>query len=125
MDGFGKASGGGARGLDQVKYVIHKGEFKPWAEVAAARRERARSSLACPSIIRDELDNVKNPVDGKLYDSKSAYYQAVKAAGCEIVGNEAEKMIGPSDARSNVGRDEIGAAVQKVKQGYKPELEYD
>jgi hypothetical protein len=68
---------------------------------------------------------VKNPVDGKLYDSKSAYYRTVKEAGCEIVGNEAEKMVAPSVARSHVGSEEIGAALHKVKQDYKPELEID
>ncbi len=106
-----------------MRYVMFEGKLKPWAEVATARRVRARSSLPCPSIISDHLDGVKNPVDGKVYDSKSAYYQAVKDAGCEIVGNEAEKMVEPSAARSNVGADEIGAAVHKVKQGYKPELD--
>jgi hypothetical protein len=109
-----------------VKYVFEGGQLKPWAEAAAARRERSRSALPCPSIIRDGLDNVVNPVDGKVYDSKSAYYQAVKAAGCEIVGNEAEKMAGlPSAARSNVGGEDVAAALHKVKQGYKPELEYE
>jgi hypothetical protein len=100
-----------------------EGRLRPWAEVAARRRERARSSLAAPSIIRDGLDNVVNPVDGKAYDSKSAYYQAVKAAGCEIVGNEAEKMVGPSSARSDVNSADIGEALHKVKQGYKPSPE--
>src|ERR1700720_2878950 len=104
------------------KFVWDHGRLRPWAEVSARSRERARSSLPCPSIIRDGLDDVKNPVDGKVYDSKSAYYQAVRAAGCEIVGNEAEKMVGPSSARPDVGRDEIGAALHKVKEGYKPEL---
>ncbi len=108
-----------------MKYVFDDGKLKPWAEVAAARRVRARSSLPCPSIISDHLDGVKNPVDGKIYDSKSSYYQAVKAAGCEIVGNEAEKMVGPSPARSNVGAGEIGSALHKVKQGYKPELGFE
>ena len=98
------------------------GKLRPWAEVAARRRERARSSLPAPSIIRDGLDNVRNPVDGRTYDSKSAYYQAVKAAGCEIVGNEAEKMASVAPARSNVGGDEVGAALHKVKQGYKPDI---
>jgi hypothetical protein len=34
-------------------------------------------------------------------------------------------MVGASEARSDVGRDEIGAALAKVKQGYKPELEQE
>ena len=103
-----------------MKYVWFEDGLRSWPEVAARRRERARSSLPAPMIISDHLDGVKNPVDGKTYDSKSAYYQTVKAAGCEIVGNEAEKMVAPSDKRSNVGREEIREALHKVKQGYKP-----
>jgi hypothetical protein len=105
---------------------MFEGRLVPWPEVARKRRENAaKSLLPAPNIIRDALDNVKNPVNGKLYDSKSAYYQAVRAAGCEIVGNEAEKMVGEPFARSNVGADEIRASLHKVKQGYKPELEYE
>jgi hypothetical protein len=105
--------------------VMFEGRLVPWPEVARNRRENAaKSLLPAPNIIRDALDNVQNPVNGRLYDSKSAYYQAVRKAGCEIVGNEAEKMVAPSSARSLVGRDEVGMALHKVKQGYKPELEY-
>lgn len=105
-----------------MKYVwdASSGKLRPWPEVAAGRRERARSSLSAPSVIRDGLDNVKNPVDGKAYDSKSAYYKAVKSAGCEIVGNEAEKMMDRPAPRSDVSRDDIDAALHKMKQGYKP-----
>lgn len=35
------------------------------------------------------LQGIQNPVDGKMYDSRSAYYSAVKDAGCAIVGNDA------------------------------------
>lgn len=42
------------------------------------------------NVISDDLGlkGVHNPADGKTYDSKSAYYKAVKNAGCQIVGNE-------------------------------------
>lgn len=45
---------------------------------------------AAPMVISDDLgkDGVLNHADGKLYDSKSEYYGAVKAAGCEVVGND-------------------------------------
>ena len=36
---------------------------------------------------------VLNPVDGKRYDSRSAYEKAVKAAGCVIMGNDAPKEM--------------------------------
>ena len=39
-------------------------------------------------IISDNLDGVLNHANGLRYDSKSAYYKSVRAAGCEIVGNE-------------------------------------
>jgi hypothetical protein len=93
------------------------GTLKTWDRVASKR-----SNLPSPSIIRDSLDGVQNPVDGKRYDSKSAYYQAVKDAGCVIVGNEAEKMMASSPPRPDVPRDEIRAALHKVKEGYRPRV---
>ena len=51
----------------------------------------ARSDLKAPMYISDTLggsDGMLCMADGKTYDSKSKYYAAVKAAGCEIVGNE-------------------------------------
>lgn len=47
-----------------------------------------RADLPSPRLIRDGLEDVWNPVNGKIYDSKSAYYRAVKDAGCEIAGND-------------------------------------
>jgi hypothetical protein len=35
------------------------------------------------------LQGVLNPADGKMYDSKSAYYRAVKDAGCVVLGDDA------------------------------------
>jgi hypothetical protein len=40
------------------------------------------------SIRTDGMDATHCPADGKTYDSRSAYYAAVRSAGCEIVGNE-------------------------------------
>jgi hypothetical protein len=105
-------------GLDVVEWCDEAVEELARAAISAA--DGVHSDLPAPSIIRDSLDNVKNPVDGKAYDSKSAYYAAVKAAGCEIVGNEAEKMVGNPAPRSDVGREEVREALAKVKQGYKP-----
>jgi hypothetical protein len=56
-----------------------------------------RKKISCYSVsksfnaISDDLGlrGVMCPVDGKTYDSKSAYYKAVKASGMEIVGNDA------------------------------------
>ena len=48
----------------------------------------ARSHLPAPMLRPDGMSETWNPVDGKCYDSKSQYERAVKAAGCEIVGND-------------------------------------
>ncbi|MFZ5624437.1 MAG: hypothetical protein ACOY71_08385 [Gemmatimonadota bacterium] len=44
-------------------------------------------------IRTDGMDAIENPVNGLLYDSRSAYYRAVRDAGCEIVGNERPKRV--------------------------------
>jgi hypothetical protein len=46
------------------------------------------SDLPRPMLIRDGIDDVWNPTDGKRYTSKSAYYKAVKASGNVIVGDD-------------------------------------
>ncbi|MDB5441093.1 MAG: hypothetical protein JWM33_3520 [Caulobacteraceae bacterium] len=43
---------------------------------------------ATPAIRTDGMAETWNPADGRTYDSRSAYERAVKAAGCEIVGND-------------------------------------
>ncbi len=49
---------------------------------------QTRSHLPAPMVRADGMSETWNPVDGKHYDSKSQYQQAVKAAGCEIVGDD-------------------------------------
>lgn len=69
------------------------------------------------NIISDTLDYVRNPADGKVYTSKGKYYRAVRAAGCEIVGNEKmARRPTPIDDPKN----DIIEAMHKVRQGYKP-----
>lgn len=112
------------------RFVIHQGELREADEVAAWRQASAiltRSDFPAPIVIRDALDGVVNPCDGKPYDSKRAYYQAVKDHGCVIVGNEAEKMAGsPQYLDTKIKPEEIVDAIHKVEAGYKPApLEYD
>lgn len=50
---------------------------------------QTRSHLSAPMLRPDGMADTWNPVDNKHYDSKSQYERAVKAAGAEIVGNDA------------------------------------
>lgn len=60
----------------------------PWPHNCLPERILTRADLPAPRLIRDGIDDVWNPVNGRKYDSKSAYYRAVKDAGCEIAGND-------------------------------------
>jgi hypothetical protein len=60
----------------------------------------ARSDLPTPRVISDHLDDVWNPVNGKKYDSKSAYYNAVKDAGYTIAGNDSSITQAAERARA-------------------------
>jgi len=47
-----------------------------------------RSDLASPGLIRDQTDPFRSMADGKLYDSKSAYRETLKARGLTEVGTD-------------------------------------
>ncbi len=69
-----------------MRYVFHNGQV-----IEAYKRPPrivSRSDLPAPYIRSDGMGDTLNPADGRTYDSKSAYERAVKAAGCEIVGND-------------------------------------
>lgn len=69
-----------------MRYVMRDGEL---IERHKAPRLRVqRSDLPCPYIRPDGMSDIRNPVDGLLYDSRSSYERAVRDAGCEIVGDD-------------------------------------
>jgi len=74
-----------------------------------------RSSLPAPMLISDHLDYIQNPANGQTYTSKSAYYKAVRAAGCEIVGNDKSKPA-PRKQIDDPTAD-IKQAIEQVKSG--------
>jgi hypothetical protein len=41
-----------------------------------------------PAIRADGMDAIRSMADGRMYDSRSAYYASVRRAGCEIVGDD-------------------------------------
>lgn len=65
-------------------WVIRNGELIP-RHLAPPLHVKHSSG---PMVISDGMSDTWNPVDGKHYDGKSAYYKAVRDAGCEILGNE-------------------------------------
>lgn len=78
-----------------------------------------RSSLPMPMIIRDGMEPIVSMVDGKVHDSKRAYAADVRAAGCEIVGNDiAPFQPGPREyVPQGVGQDVKDAIEQLQARG--------
>ena len=68
-------------------------------------------------VIGDTMDHTMNPVNGRHYDSKSAYYKAVRAAGCEIIGNEnPANGVGQRPEMPDPGED-VKMAIEKLESG--------
>lgn len=65
-------------------------------------------------IISDHLDGVVNPLDGKAYDSKSAYYRKVRESGCEIVGNDPVATKTPTFETPGGVEQDIAAAIDQL-----------
>jgi len=42
------------------------------------------SELPTPQVIRDHLDDMVSPIDGKPQTSKRAYYRQLRQSGCEV-----------------------------------------
>jgi hypothetical protein len=77
-------------------------------------------ALRGPEIIGDYINGpggaVKSMVDGKMYDSRTAYEKAVKAAGCVIMGNDAPTIAKPKEVPlcdRDIGRD-IKTAMEQL-----------
>lgn len=70
-----------------MRYVWREGELYE-AHKAPQKPRGPRSGLPAPFIRTDGMADTRNPANGLLYDSKSAYERAVRDAGCTIVGND-------------------------------------
>lgn len=97
------------------------GELVPAHEAALARqrlKEHSRSDLPRPNIRPDGMDTTWNPADGRHYESRSAYEQAVKEAGCEIMGDDDLQIAPPPDVvtKEDIAQD-IKVATEQVEQG--------
>jgi hypothetical protein len=89
----------------------------PDRRLAERAADAKRSKLAAPMVISDTMEATLNHADGRRYTSKSAYARAVRAAGCEIVGNDAAfaspapKTYDAGDIAADIKRaiDEVGS----------------
>lgn len=66
-------------------------------------------------VIQDSMDAVAHPVTGRLMDSKSAFREVTKAAGCVEMGNDAPVQPKQWSEPTNVKQDLI-RAFQELEQ---------
>ena len=85
-----------------------------WPAECFDQFRKAKSDLPMPYIRSDGMDPIMNHADGRLYDSKSAYYGAVKAAGCEIVGDAKLEPRNEPTLPPGIGKD-IKQAIEQLK----------
>jgi len=96
--------------MARATYVMRNGEL-----VEKHLAAPLHASGEAPMIRTDGMDAVRSMADGKMYDSRSRYYESVKRAGCEIIGNERapfEKR--PQFSPSPVGPD-IKRAIEQLR----------
>lgn len=69
---------------DMIELPLH--ERKAWADGEDKSKKDKPFIPPRVHVVSDDLgkNGVHNPVNGKKYDSKSAYYRAVADAGCHI-----------------------------------------
>lgn len=68
-----------------------------------------------PNIIRDNMGDTFNPVDGKHYDSKRGFEKAVRAAGCVITGNEGMSHVQDNRPRRTPVRHDLKMAFDRLR----------
>ena len=84
---------------------------QPWPHERPASK---RSAFPTPFFVSDDLGKpLMNHADGRKYDSRSAFYKAVKANGCEIMGNEKPKGFKPQTMKGS-GAD-IKRAIEQLR----------
>jgi hypothetical protein len=96
---------------------------EPWPAECAGHFQLnyKRSSLAAPMLIKDGMDAVQSQLTGQWYESKSSLRKEYKAHNVIEIGSDAPKAPKPVES-VKVTTEEIGRALQKVKQGYKPSI---
>lgn len=79
--------------------------------------ESSPISFAAPHVIRDAMDATVHMADGKIYESKSAFRKATKAAGCVEIGDHKFKPRAPikMDKRERV--DAIEKSIYDLRNG--------
>jgi hypothetical protein len=102
----------------QVKLIeVEPGRWRVDRRSAPA----ARSSLPCPNVISDAMPPTEQ-VDGRFYESKSAFRAVGRSLGLIEIGNEKPKpLVRSTDQRAvkDARRKALRVAAEKFKAGHR------
>lgn len=82
------------RGYDKIDWSKHV----PWEP--KPRQAPKSSDLPCPRIATDTMDLTEH-VDGKFYDSKSAFRRVTKENGMVEIGNDPARLRKPKKPKAD------------------------
>jgi len=107
--------------MSRESWVYRNGQLVPKAVAAQAAYQsiaHLQSALPSPNIRSDYIKQpFRSPINGLIYESKSAWEGHVKASGYAIVGND--RMTPPPPPQDNIEQD-VAHAFDMVEQGYRP-----
>ncbi len=59
-----------------------------FSNVPAASTDKRSDHFPTPMVMKTSMAETRNPINGKSYTCMRAYEKDVRAAGCEIAGND-------------------------------------
>lgn len=96
-----------------ARYVLRDGELVE-AHLAPRLPSKRSDTVTAPYIRTDGMEAIRSMADGRVYDSKSAYYDSVKAAGCEIVGDDKAPFDKKPEFKPQGVADDIKRAISEL-----------
>ena len=96
--------------MTRATYVIRGGVLVDKADAAPLHCEPSRA----PGYISDHMDATQHMANGRMYDSKSEFRKATKAAGCIEVGTERLKPFSPPKLDRNRRAMDIKRAIYEL-----------
>lgn len=81
---------------------------------------RPGEAVCLPAVHPDGMNALWHPHNGRTYDSKYEFRSVTKASGGQEVGNDVQSK---SVSQAKVTKDDVGKAMQMVKQGYRPSVD--
>lgn len=96
--------------MTRATYVFRGGEL-----VDKRLAPPLHASFDAPMVRPDGMTPTRSMADGRIYDSRSRYYDSVRRAGCEIVGDDRAPFDRRPELRPNGVAADIKIALEQLR----------